>query len=325
MRAVWVVRDVLGSKQRILGLVERAKRYGFTDLVVQVRGRGQAYYRSAIEPPAPREEGLGDPLGFLLGLLEGTGIRVHAWINTLLTWSEATLPEGHVFTKHPEWAMVSRDGKSSLDALLDGTLDRSQVEGAYLCPARPEVVEYLCEVYSEVAREYPVHGIHLDYVRYPSPDYCYCPVCRSAGASWDSYAEFRRNTVTYLATALRHACKRARPEVVFSAAVFPNPQIAAEAKGQDWPVWTHDEVLDLVFPMAYHREPEATFNYLKVVKERSGVPVVGGVGAYLQPPEVMAETLRLLEPLGLAGICFFSYNTFEQNPAYLDRILGGLP
>lgn len=321
MRAVWVVRDVLSSKERIVGLIERSKRYGFTDLVVQVRGRGQAYYRSAIDPPAPREPELEDPLDFLLTGLEGSGIRVHAWINTLLTWSESTIPAGHIFAKHPEWAMVAKDGANSLERLVAGTLDRGRVEGAYLCPSRREVVNYLRAVYAEVAREYPVHGIHLDYVRYPGPEYCYCPSCREAGATWDSYAEFRRNTITYLATALRHACKLVRPDIIFSAAVFPDPKQASESKGQDWAVWSHDEVLDLLFPMAYHKEPTATYAYLETAKVRSGIPVVAGLGAYLQSPETMCETLRLIEPLQLAGVCYFSYNTFEKNPEYLERIM----
>src|SRR5690606_14127294 len=103
-----------------------------------------------------RDADLHDPLAFLLDQLRGSGIKVHAWINTLLTWSAPEVPKGHVFDRHPEWSIVSAAGRSALEDLVAGTLDRSHVEGAYLCPSRPEVVRYLCDVYAEVVREYPV-------------------------------------------------------------------------------------------------------------------------------------------------------------------------
>lgn len=322
MQAMWVVRDVLSSKERIAAMVERAKRYGFTDLIVQVRGRGEAYYRSSIEPPAPRDPELDDPLRFLLDLLEGSGIRVHAWINTLLTWSATGLPEGHVLARHPEWSMQSDEGKSALDELLAGTLDRSRTEGAYLCPSRPEVVDYLSRVYGEVAQNYPVDGIHLDYVRYPNSRYCHCPVCKKAAADWDDFAAYRRHAVTKLTEAIRDVCKQVRPDIVYSAAVFPDPDVAAQDKGQAWQEWTQHGLLDLVFPMAYFDSPQATFDAVVRVKQVSAVPVVAGLGAYRQSPDVMRQTLRMLAALDIAGVCHFSYNTFEKTPEYLGTIYG---
>src|SRR5262249_43833655 len=51
-RALWVVRTTMASPESVRELVRRAKEYGFTDLIVQVRGRGDAYYESSIEPRA---------------------------------------------------------------------------------------------------------------------------------------------------------------------------------------------------------------------------------------------------------------------------------
>lgn len=322
MQAMWVVRDVLSSKERIVRMVDTAKKYSFTDLIVQVRGRGKAYYRSSVEPPAPRDADLDDPLQFLLEQLQGSGIRVHAWINTLLTWSSAALPEGHVFARHPDWSMHSAEGKSALDELLTGTLDRSRVEGAYLCPSRPEVMEYLTNVYSEVAEAYPVDGIHLDYVRYPNAGYCHCPVCQEAAAGWDEFAAYRRHAVTQVTKAIRDACKKVRPDIVYSAAVFPEPDVAAEDKGQAWPEWTAKGLVDLLFPMAYNSSAFVTLDSVLRVKRLSAVPVVAGVGTYLQSPYEMKQTLHMLKSLDLAGVCHFSYNTFEKSPEYLDVIIG---
>jgi uncharacterized lipoprotein YddW (UPF0748 family) len=52
IRALWVVRHALVSPVEVRRLVERASANGITDLIVQVRGRGDAYYNSSFEPRA---------------------------------------------------------------------------------------------------------------------------------------------------------------------------------------------------------------------------------------------------------------------------------
>ena len=50
VKALWVVRTTLSHPDSIRRMVERAARAGFNTLLVQVRGRGDAYYRSRWEP-----------------------------------------------------------------------------------------------------------------------------------------------------------------------------------------------------------------------------------------------------------------------------------
>ena len=49
-RALWVLRTSLTSQASIEALVKRARDNGFNALFVQVRGRGDAYYRGGLEP-----------------------------------------------------------------------------------------------------------------------------------------------------------------------------------------------------------------------------------------------------------------------------------
>src|SRR5262245_30937655 len=56
-RALWVKRESLSKPGDVRDAVRRASENGFTDLVMQVRSRGDAYYTSNIEP---RGEGLAD-------------------------------------------------------------------------------------------------------------------------------------------------------------------------------------------------------------------------------------------------------------------------
>ena len=50
---MWVQRASLTSPASVLSVVETAKASGFNTLIVQVRGRGDAYYASRHEPRAP--------------------------------------------------------------------------------------------------------------------------------------------------------------------------------------------------------------------------------------------------------------------------------
>ena len=52
VRALWVVRTTLTSPEKIRTMVQAAKDNGFNTLIVQVRGRGDSYYRSRKEPRA---------------------------------------------------------------------------------------------------------------------------------------------------------------------------------------------------------------------------------------------------------------------------------
>src|SRR3989304_10464681 len=49
-RGLWVLRTSLTSPESIATLVRSAHDHGFNTLFVQVRGRGDAYYRGGMEP-----------------------------------------------------------------------------------------------------------------------------------------------------------------------------------------------------------------------------------------------------------------------------------
>ena len=189
-RALWVVRHTMVSPESVRELVRRAKENGFTDLVVQVRGRGDAYYDSQIEPRAEdlaRQPINFDPLALAIDEAHLVGIKVHAWINIFLVANIERLPRtrDHLIYKHPDWVMVPRgvaaaaynlDPKSPeyLDRIVEHTRDnRADLEGLFVTPAHPEVKDNLFNIWMDVATKYEVDGLHFDYVRYPNPQFDY--------------------------------------------------------------------------------------------------------------------------------------------------------
>src|SRR5579872_5569511 len=83
-RALWVLRSSLTSPASISTLVHTASQQGFNTLLVQVRGRGDAYFVSALEPRAgdlSHQPASFDPLATVLAEAHQAGLRVHAWVS----------------------------------------------------------------------------------------------------------------------------------------------------------------------------------------------------------------------------------------------------
>lgn len=173
-----------------MALVQQARDNGFNTLFVQVRGRGDAYYRDGLEPiPADlaRQPATFDPLAAVIDAAGATGIRVHAWINVNFVSSATDLPTAreHLVHRHPEWLMVPRDIAQELaDVPVNspaylGKLARwtrqqaAEVEGLYASPIVPAAAAHIESVVRDIATRYPVAGIHFDYARYPTDRFDY--------------------------------------------------------------------------------------------------------------------------------------------------------
>jgi uncharacterized lipoprotein YddW (UPF0748 family) len=190
VRALWVVRNTLTSPDNIHRMVESARAAGFNTLIVQVRGRGDAYYKSRWEPRAVelKDQPLDfDPLTTTLAAAHKHGMKVHAWLNTSLLANLDSLPADpkHVYHQHPEWLAVPRPVAAELYRLSPNDpryrerivewskANRGELEGIYTGPANPKVREHIYRIWMDVLQHYPVDGLHFDYVRLASPDFDY--------------------------------------------------------------------------------------------------------------------------------------------------------
>jgi uncharacterized lipoprotein YddW (UPF0748 family) len=188
-RALWVLRTSLATPAAIATLVRTARANGFNTLLVQIRGRGDAYFNGGLEPRAAelhRQPATFDPLSTVLDAAHDAGLRVHAWVNISLVSSAADLPiaSTHVVHRHPEWLMVPRDLAQELvrvkeespayvGKLARWTRAQSGVEGLYMSPILPAAASHVDAVVKDLVSRYAVDGVHLDYARYPSERFDY--------------------------------------------------------------------------------------------------------------------------------------------------------
>lgn len=298
-KALWVVRDKITTKGAIDDLMADATTRGIHDVVVQVRGRGDAYYMSSLEPRAETlSDNAFDPLAHLVRAGAAVGVRVHAWGNVFFVWSsaEGALPRSpdHLVHRHPGW-LLRPGGVKYLDPV-----GGSDWEGIYTDPRNAKAREHTLAVYTEIVSRYRVEGFHYDYVRYPQVTY--------ATSSEDHAA------VTELVREGAKRLRAARPGLVISAAVFPDPDVARDRVLQRWPDWARDVLIDLLCPMAYRRDTAEVSAVL--VKARAAAPMTrmwGGLMGYAGERALLVEQVRAARDAGCEGAILFAYDPAQRD------------
>ena len=348
---MWIVRDSLTSPQKIRNVVALAKRYGFNTLFVQVRGRGDAYYASQYEPRAEdlaRQPADFDPLAVAIAEGHKAGLEVHAWMNTFFVWHQRRHPwsSSHIVNRHPDWLVQDQSGHITLTEKFD-------CEGAFLDPALPEVREYTRNVFLDVATHYDVDGIHFDYVRFPSNRFSFSARDLSLFRAWlapqlspndvayadsravhnrlawhylypDQWRTWRQSVVTDTVKQISDAAHQIKPNLIVSAAVFPNYTVASRDKGQGWHYWLQSGVLDAACPMCYNRSTDLVGRQIRdAIACSGGRPIIGGVGAWQMSAGSAIAKGQLYRALGVGGINLFSYDGMTREgrtEAYLAKV-----
>ncbi len=212
----------------------------------------------------------------------------------------------------------------------------------YLDPGVPEVQIYTHRIFMDVARNYDVDGLHMDFVRYPGMTWGYNPNsvalyiqetgARVAPAFDDErWKAWRRARVTAFARDLHDDLKSEHPGVKLSGAMIcfgGGPLTAADwprtsaysSVFQDWKDWLTKGYLDFGVPMNYDSDwdglEQGWFGrWLNFEKDSGfGDRVVTGVGAFLNyPEETLAQINRVLAPSArgnhVLGVAIYSYGS----------------
>lgn len=202
-------------------------------------------------------------------IAKNEGLEAHRWMWTM------NRGEKELLENHPELYAVNRKGESCATNPPYVNYYR------WLCPSKPEVLEYLKKQVEDILEKDYCDGIHLDYIRYcdvilpvnlwskygidqskelPEYDFCYCETCRSKYSEKTgvdplemkypdqspSWRKFRYSQINNVVNQLAEIAKKHKKPT--TAAVFPTPEIARRIVRQDWTNWN----LDGVCPMIYH-------------------------------------------------------------------------
>ena len=348
---LWVVRTSLLSAADIDRLVARAQAAEVRGLLVQVVGRGDAYYASthlpraeALPAAAPDAEPF-DPLGYLLPRAHAAGLEVHAWVNACLVWSAPTLPRDrrHVLHQHPEWIACISGGRP-MTRLTARQRARLGVEGVFVNPAHPGVRAWIAQTAAEIARSYDIDGIHLDYIRLPGVETGFDGTTRTAfavetgidpfrfdlvpperrAAADSAWHDFLARQVTAVVREVRDSLEQVRPGLPLTAAVVPDTITAERHRAQTWRAWLRDGLLDRVFLMNYAPRVQTVMDQLLAFGSALGYSgrVVPGIAVYNTTVPTVAAKIKGARALGYPVLALYSYDALYQRRDTWPRLRG---
>jgi uncharacterized lipoprotein YddW (UPF0748 family) len=340
---LWVLRNSLVRAEDIPVVIARAKAMHVRGLLVQVVGRGDAWYRSDLLPrPEPLQGAGRDPLGELLPLAHAAGLEVYAWVNCCLVWSGPHRPRDprHVVNAHPEWIARMADGRP-MTRLTPRQRGRLRVEGVFLSPTHPGVRHWLAAIVKEIVTRYPVDGIQLDYIRQPGIAIGYDPTSRARFALEQGvdpltfsrrppaerarlealWTTFQQEQVTAIVREVRDSLTATRPGLPLSAAVLADTSVAWRKNRQTWSLWVRDGLLDRAFLMCYAPMLATVLDQLTAVSAQIGVDrIVPGIAMYNTSLSTAATKIKAARALGFHTIALYSYDSLFERPGQWERL-----
>lgn len=277
------------------------------------------------------------------------GIEVYAWLWTMNLEHD----RDSIMKVHPEWLSVNRDGAS----LADTTAYVGYYK--FMCPALPEVREFINNKIKAYCEVEGLNGIAIDYHRfvdvvlpttlwprygivqdreYAAWDYGYHPAMlkkfedqygydprKQDDPSLDiKWRQFRCDQITEVANMIAETVHSYGKKM--AASPFPTPKMASRMVRQDWSKWN----LDIVFPMVYHTfytEDVSFISDCTIENARDKNPMTTlycGMTA-TDGPEMFKQMDAALNS-GAQGIAVFTINglrseeTRKQFKAYTDSV-----
>ena len=349
IRAIWLDRGTIvktRSPEELAELFDRMAQAGINTVFFETVNSGYTIYPSKIAPQQnPLIRGW-DPLEAAIELAHERDMELHAWVwtfaavnqrhNTILNLPQDDL--GPILSRYPDWAITDKKG------------DRFHYSSgkAFLDPANPGVRRYLTLLLEEIATEYDVDGIHLDYIRYPfqSPTaehtYGYGlssrrqfqaltgvdPIELDVGDSlWNQWTEFRIQQIDSFVESVSRRLNQQRPDLILSTAVFPMPRQERINKiQQHWEEWVREEWIDLLVPMTYALETEQLQTLTRPLFEEFSdgkALLLPGIRLLNVPDVVAVDQMQLLRGMSAEGYALFAAENFRPSLAQIFNRLQG--
>ncbi len=351
-RGVWVsvfsAKSILYSKEGVDNLIIQCKKAKINEIYLQVFQSGNVYYDSKVCDKFKYNEmvkaaGI-DTLDLLLRQAHENDIKVFAWVNVL---SLGKNNKADILTKFGS-SILTRDqylrpSQSETNMELDKYYLRE--DQIFLEPGDPRIEEYILTIINEIINRYPlISGVHLDYMRYPSP-VPFVPGSRfkrfgltyGYGAknlerfkdktglnpletlnnedeylAWDNW---KRQQVTDLVRKISSLVKVKSADLSVSCAVIPLTERAYTNAFQDWSFWLEDGIIDYAVLMAYTKDNQFAKEIVKsALGHRGKGKIYIGIGLFLMKnnPDLFFNQFKMISDLNPDGIVFFSIDDLSN-------------
>jgi uncharacterized lipoprotein YddW (UPF0748 family) len=358
-RGVWVSvfsgKKALYSEAGVEDLIAQCKKAKIDEIYLQIFQSGNAYYDSRMGDKTKYDQmvssaGL-DTLDLLLREASQNNIKVFAWVNVLGLGNN---DKADILNKYGN-SILTRDQHQRLSKVSGvSELDKYYLreDMIFLEPGDPRVTAYILSIINEIINRYPLFsGIHLDYIRYPSPvpfvpgsrfnkvgltyGYGTANVERfrektgintletlnneDEYLAWDNW---KRQQVTDLVRKISSLVKVKSPDLMVSCAVIPVVERAYNNAFQDWSSWLEEGIIDYAVLMSYSKDNQFVKETVKSgLGHRGQGKIYIGIGAFLMKnnPDLFSNQFHLICELAPDGIIIFSVDDLtDQITGYLN-------
>ncbi len=348
-RAMWFDRGTIvrtRSEAELARIFNRLQDAGINTVFFETLNASYPIYPSQVAPEQnPFTQGW-DPLAAAVKLAQERNMELHAWIwvfaaanqrhNQILRQPRDYL--GPVLARNPDWVATNRQGNPF----------QGSVAKAFFDPAHPEVQAYLLALIDEIATNYNVDGIHLDYIRYPFQDprvdqvYGFGTASRTqfrrltgvdpitlrpSDPLWSRWTQFRIQQVDTFVASTAALLRQKHPQVRLSAAVFPIPASERLARlQQNWEGWIAAGHIDLLVPMTYASDTPNLQRLTQPLFSRgleNSALFLPGIRLLGLPTTVALDQMQYLRDSPASGYALFAAENLSLNlQTILRRVQG---
>lgn len=311
MRAVWIAtiynldypkeqNNEEAQKQEFLQMLDNYQKAGINTVVVQVRPKADALYKSEINPWSEVLTGTQgkaptyDPMEFMIEEVHKREMEFHAWLNPYRVTTSGTtdvnkLSENHPARLNPDWVITYGNA-------------------LYYNPEVEGVKQHLEDTVREIVQNYDVDAIHFDDYfypgNYPLPE----------GEDKDGVvANNRRNHINEMVQRVSNVIKSINPEVEFGISpmsVWKNSKTdptGSDTSGTeayyynfgDARTWIKNGWIDYIVPQIYSEIGNSRTDYETLVawwaNEVNGTNVKLYIGQAIYKDNIAKEIDKHLE------------------------------
>ncbi len=338
VRGIWMDYQSIqaaGGRKGIADILDKVAGANFNVVYPEVFYQGGCVYRSNVVPQYPQYAAWDeDPMQVIVEEAHKRGLTVYPWV-----WGFCAgfAKPGPILQQHPEWTEEMKDGqKESPDTTY------------WLQASRPEVRKWLVDAYVELATKYPVDGLHLDYVRFneeTTASFGYSAYSRDAfmreygkdptgllkyTEDYRAWNAWREKQVTSLVIEATERLHEVNPDLVVSAAVGAEWDIARRLRMQNWKHWADNRLILFIKPMVYTKWMDTFRRLVRDVGRVLNAHALYYPGIYVYDSEQVLQQIQAAREMGAPGISIFStihmppglYTSLKEGPF---RVPASLP
>jgi uncharacterized lipoprotein YddW (UPF0748 family) len=204
-------------------------------------------------------------------------------------------------------------------------------------PALSLTRNHIAAVAADIVQRYDVDGIHLDLIRYPASTYSFDPYTMQAFSDalqisptltiTDWRPDFQRAQIDAIVQQIYSATIAIKPDLLVSAAVWPNYTSGYNSYYQDSKGWLAKGIIDANVPMLYSSDivndlPAWTARAQNFLDDAHDRYVFLGISTNYTDVTHLTDRIKVARSLGAKGVALFSYgalNTF----GYWDDLANG--